>query len=155
MQSDEDLARLINQAMDGWDTKPTPEERARIAEKYVAEQRAWLAKIDSLPEDEQAHVASRDADAVQAQLAEMKRGLIRAEAARLHVAQLKSQGEMIHKRAEDRILKRLTPTMSSEEMDKIAQEEADTAQAELLSWAKANPVPTVADDERAIDELIG
>lgn len=154
MQSDEALARMINEAMDGWTTKPTPEERARIAEKYVAEQRAWLTKIDSLPADEQAHAASRDADAAHAQVAEMKRGLIRAEAARLHIAQLESQGEVIRKRAEERILQRLTSTMSSEEMDKVAREEADTAQAELQAWAEANPAPTLADDERAIDDLI-
>jgi len=155
MQSDDDLAKLINQAMDGWDRKPTPKERAHITERYVAEQRAWLDRNDTLPEDEQTRAASRDADAAETQLAEMKRGLIRAEAARLHFAQLKAQGKMIRERAEERILERLKTDLSPDEMEVIAKEEADTAQAELRAWVSANPVPTLAADERAIDELLG
>jgi hypothetical protein len=153
--TDEELAQQISRAMDGWDSKPTPEERARITAEYVSKQRAWEQKLASLPAEERARVAAEDAAAAEATVAAEKRGLIRAEAARLHLAQVNAEAERILKRAEERFQARVTPLLRSDEIDTLRTEEAERAEAELRAWVAANPPPTLADDERAISELLG
>lgn len=44
--------------------------------------------------------------------------------------------------------------MRSDEIDTLRNEEAGQAEAELRAWTAAHP-PTLADDERAINELRG
>jgi hypothetical protein len=155
LSTDAELAGEIERAIDEWDTQPSPSERERIMAEYVAEQRAWQRKLASLSADERARVAAADAAEAEARLAEKKRGLIRAEAARLHVVQLKSEAERIYLRAEARVRQRTSPLMSSGEIDTLAAEEADRAEAELRAWVAAHPPPTLADDEHAIEDLIG
>lgn len=153
--TDANLAELINRAMDGWDAKPTPEERALITADFVAKQRAWQIELASLPAQGRARVASEDAAAAEAAVTATKRGLIRTEAARLHLARVNAQAEGILKRAEERLQARFAPFMHEAEIDAIRNEEASRAEAELRGWISANPPPTLADDERAIDELLG
>jgi hypothetical protein len=153
--TDAELAERINRSMDGWDSKPTPEERARITTEYVAKQRAWEQKLASLPAEERARVAAEDAAAAEATLAEEKRGLTRAEAARLHLAQLNAEAERILRLVEERLQARITPLMRSDEIATVRSEEADRAEAELREWVSQHPLPTLEDDERAISELLG
>jgi hypothetical protein len=140
--------------MDGWDTKPTPQERARITADFVAEQLAWEQRLASLPAAQRARAASDDADAAEARLAAEKRRLIRAEAMRLHVSRLNAEKEQAIRRAEGRVAARLTPLLSGDEIAAIRSEEAARAEGELRAWAAANPPPTLADDEQAIRELL-
>lgn len=153
--TDAELAEQIDRAMDGWDAKPTAEERARIRSEFIAKQRAWEKKLASLPPEERLRVAAEDAAASEAKLAAKKRGLIRAEAARLHLAQMEAEAERILSRAEERFQARVTPLMSGDEIDTLRNEEASRAQTELRAWVSAHPAPTLADDERAISELLG
>lgn len=153
--TDAELAEEINRAMDEWDTQPSPSERERVVAEYVTEQRAWQRKLASLPAEERARLAAEDAAEAEARLAAKKRGLIRAEAARMHFTQLNSEAERISMRAEARIRQRTSPLTSSGEIDTLVAEEAERAEAELRAWVAANPPPTLADDERAIRELIG
>lgn len=155
ISTDAELADQISRAIDEWDSKPTPEERARITADYVAKQRAWERKLASLPPDERARAAAADADAVEAEVAAKKRGLIRAEAARLHIAQMKAEAERIFRSAEERLQARVTDLMSSREIDMLRTEETELAEAELRAWVSAHPPPTLADDERAISRLLG
>ncbi|HEY4304745.1 MAG TPA: hypothetical protein VGM82_09770 [Gemmatimonadaceae bacterium] len=149
------MAEQINRAMDGWDSKPTSEERARITAEFIAKQRAWEQKLASLPPGERVRVAADDAAASEAKLGARKRGLVRAEAARLHVEQMEAEAERILARAEERLQGRIMPLMSGDEIDALRNEESSRAQAELREWVSAHPPPTLADDERAIRELLG
>jgi len=153
--TDAELAEQINRAMDGWDSKPTPEDRARITAEYVAKQRAWEQKLASLPAEERARVAAEDAAAAEAIVTTKKRGIIRTEAASLHLAQVNAQADRILKRAEERLQTRLSPLMRGYEIDALRNEEANRAEAELRAWIAEHPTPTLADDERAITELLG
>ncbi|HEY4099881.1 MAG TPA: hypothetical protein VGM20_03270 [Gemmatimonadales bacterium] len=155
LSTDEELAARIKRAMDGWDTKPTAEDCERVTAEFIAAQRAWERKLAALPPEERARVAAQDADEAQAELAARKRGLTRAEAARLHLAQLELEGARILKRAEARIIARSSPVMSGDEIDALRRDEVELAEAELQAWLAANPPPTLADDERAIQALIG
>jgi hypothetical protein len=153
--TDDELADQINRAMDGWDSKPTPEERARIATEFVATRRAWERKLASLSPEDRARVASEDADAAEALVAARKGTLVRAEAAHLYMAQLNVQAEHILAHTEARIRWRLTTFMPSDEVDAIRNVEAASAESELQAWITEHPPPTLADDERAISEVLG
>ena len=153
--TDAELADQISRAMDGWDSQPTPEERARITADYVTKQRAWEQKLASLPAADRARMAAEDAAAAEAMVAAQKRGLMRSEAARLHLAQANAEADRIVKRAEERLQARLTPLMHRDEIEALREEEAARAKAELRAWISAHPAPTLADDEHAISKLLG
>lgn len=153
--TDAELAEQINRAMDGWDTAPSPQERARITAEYVSEQRAWEQRLASLPAAERARAAEAEAAAAEAELAAKKRGLIRAEAARLHLVHVSAEAQRILERAEKRLQARISPLMHDDEIETLKRDEAERAAAELRAFVSAHPPPTLADDERAIDELLG
>ncbi len=152
--TDRQLADQIDRAMDDWDLKPTPAERDRIRSSWVLEQRAWLTKLNALPAEERAKAAAEGAAASEATLAEMKRGLVRAEALRQFEARAEAEGERILKLAKERLQAKDAPSLSDHEFKALRDEVSVWAEAQLKAWAADNPVPTLADDERAIRELL-
>lgn len=155
LPSDRELADEIDRAMDNWDPKPTPDERDRIRSEWISEQREWLTKLHSLPPEERARAAAEGAAASEATLAEMKRGLARAEAMRYFQARAEKEGERITKLAKERLLALDSQLLSDHEFSALREEVVAWAEAQLREWAAANPVPTLADDEHAIRELLG
>lgn len=152
--SEAELAAQINRAIDNWDSRPTPEERARITAEWVAEQIAWERKLAAAPPAARARLAVEGADEAEARLDAKRSGLVARSALNHHLQRLAVVASEIVASAQARVDALITPTMSGAEIDAVAENEAKRAEEELRACAHANRPPTLADDDRAIATLL-